>query len=278
MPPQRLSPQAIETYRRTGYHFPVDVLSADEARDYRRQLETFEARQGGPLTGELRHKSHLLFTWLNELIRDPRILDPVEDVLGRNLLCWSSSFFIKEPRDPGFVSWHQDSTYWGLSSPDVMTVWVAFTPADLVNGCMKFLPGSQQRQVTHRDTFDEHNLLTRGQEVEVEVNERDAVCVALQAGQASLHHVMLVHGSAPNRSNDRRIGYAIRYVPTHVRQIVGERDSATLVRGVDEYRNFDPEPRPAADCSPDALAAHAAITQRQVKVLYRGTDAEAYRN
>jgi non-heme Fe2+,alpha-ketoglutarate-dependent halogenase len=276
--PQRLPHQAVETYRRTGYHFPVDMLSAAEAHGYRQRLEAFEASQGGPLKGEMRHKAHLLFTWLNALIRDPRILDPVEDVLGPNLLCWSSSFFIKEPGDPGFVSWHQDSTYWGLSSPDVMTVWLAFTPANLVNGCMKFVAGSHNHQVAHRDTFDAHNLLTRGQEVEVTVDERDAVCVELQPGQASLHHVMLVHGSAPNQSSDRRIGYAIRYVPTDVRQIVGARDSATLVRGVDEYRHFDDEPRPDADCSAAARAAHAAITQRKAEVLYRGTDTETYRN
>jgi non-heme Fe2+,alpha-ketoglutarate-dependent halogenase len=276
--PQRLSSQAVETSRRTGYHFPVEVLSAAEAHDYRQRLEAFEASQGGPLVRELRHKSHLLFTWLDRLIRDPRILDPVEAVLGPDLLCWSSTFFIKEPSDPGFVSWHQDSTYWGLSSPDVMTVWLAFTPASLANGCMKFIPGSQHAQVGHRDTFDANNLLTRGQEVEVDVDERDAVCVELQAGQASLHHVMLVHGSAPNRSGDRRIGYAIRYVPTHVRQIVGARDSATLVRGVDDYRHFDHEAPPDADCSPAALAAHQAVTQRQLKVLYRGTDTETFRN
>lgn len=276
--PQRLSRNAVETYRTLGYHFPLDVLSAAEARDYRVRLEAFEMRQGGPLKGELRHRTHMLFTWLDGLIRDPRILDAVEDVLGPNLLCWNSSFFIKEADDPGFVSWHQDATYWGLSSPDVMTVWVAFTPASLVNGCMKFLPGSQTTQVTHRDTFDANNLLTRGQEVAVEVDEKDAVCVELEAGQASLHHVLLVHGSAPNRSGDRRIGYAIRYIPTHVRQIVGARDSATLVRGVDEYGHFDLEPPPRTDFAPEALARHAAITGRQVQVLYRGTDATAYRN
>jgi len=276
--PKRLSSQAIESYRRDGYHFPVDILSEAETRALRAQLEAFERRQGGPLTGELRHKSHLLFTWLDALIRDPRILDAVEDVLGPNLLCWSSSFFIKEPGDPGYVSWHQDSTYWGLSAPDVMTVWIAFTPANLINGCMKFIAGSHHAQVAHRDTFAAHNLLTRGQEIAVAVDEADAVCVELAPGQASVHHVMLFHGSAPNRSTDRRIGYAIRYIPTHVRQIVGARDSATLVRGVDSYGHFDAEPRPVADCSAEALAAHAAITQRQVKVLYRGTKVETYRN
>ena len=125
-----LSVQAQDTYRQDGYHFPIEAVSAEEARDLRARLEAFERRNGGPLKGELRHKPHLLFTWLNDLIRRPSILDAVEDVLGPNLLCWGTSFFIKEANDAGFVSWHQDSTYWGLGSTDVTTVWVAFTPAN----------------------------------------------------------------------------------------------------------------------------------------------------
>ena len=272
-----LSSEAVAKYKRDGYYFPIDILTPEEAAGYRRRLEDHEARSGGPLQGAMRHKSHLLFTWLDDLIRHPRILDAVEDVLGPDILCWSSSFFIKEPHDPGFVSWHQDSTYWGLSSPDVTTVWLAFTPADAVNGCMKFVPGTHKLQVAHRDTFNKDNLLTRGQEIAVEVDEDKAVLAELKPGQASLHHVLLFHGSAPNRSNDRRIGFAMRYVPTYVRQIAGERDSAMLVRGTDEYHNFDPEEPPDADLSPKALAQHAAITERQVQVLYRGTDKSEYR-
>ena len=272
-----LSTQAKDTYRRDGYCFPIQAVSPEEARDLRARLEAFERRNGGPLKGELRHKPHLLFTWLNELIRRPSILDAVEDVLGPNLLCWGTSFFIKEANDAGFVSWHQDSTYWGLSSPDVTTVWVAFTPANRENGCMKFIPGTHAVQVAHADTFHKDNLLTRGQEISVEVDESKAVYVELAPGQASLHHVLLFHGSAPNRSGDRRIGFAIRYIPTHVRQTAGERDSATLVRGVDEFHHFEQEPAPDADCSEAARAAHAAITRQQIKVLYRGTGRSQYR-
>ena len=275
--PSTLSAAEVAAYRDTGYHFPVDVLSAAEARAYRDRLEAFEARQGGPLQGSLRQKSHLLFPWLSDLIRDPRIVDPVADVLGPDLLCFSSSFFIKEASDPGFVSWHQDATYWGLDAPDVMTVWLAFTPANLVNGCMTFIPGSHHVQIAHRDTFAEHNLLTRGQELAVEVDESQAVPVELKAGQASLHHVLLHHGSAPNRSPDRRIGYAIRYIPTRLAMVDDQPGHATLVRGVDRYGHFTLEPRPDAEASPAALAVHGAVTGDQAKVLYRGTDRTTYR-
>ena len=268
-----LTPAQVEAFRRDGYHFPVRALSTDEALSYRRRLEQSEAMLGGPLRGALRSKPHLLFTWANELIRHPVILDAVEDIYGPNLLAWSSSFFIKEAHDPSYVSWHQDSTYWGLSHPDVVTAWIALSVSVVENGCMRVMPGTHLKdQLPHKDTFAANNLLTRGQEVQVEVDPAEAVDVVLQPGEFSLHHVRLVHGSDPNNADYRRIGYAIRYIPTYVKQTVGPRDSATLVRGVDTYHHFDMEPAPKADLDPEAVALHKRVTEESNQVLYRGTD------
>jgi ectoine hydroxylase-related dioxygenase (phytanoyl-CoA dioxygenase family) len=270
---KQLAPAQVDAFARSGYHFPLRALSADEALGYRRRLEQSEAALGGPMRGTLRSKPHLLFRWANELIRHPAVLDAVEDILGPNLLAWSSSFFIKDARDPSYVSWHQDSTYWGLSHPDVVTAWIALSVSIVENGCMRVIPGSHLKdQLPHQDTYAENNLLTRGQEVMVEVNEADAVDVELQPGEFSLHHVRLVHGSDPNNADYRRIGYAVRYIPTYVRQTEGPRDCATLVRGVDTYHYFDPEPVPRADLDPEAVEAHRRITEEANKILYRGTD------
>ncbi|HUC67158.1 MAG TPA: phytanoyl-CoA dioxygenase family protein [Stellaceae bacterium] len=274
--PKLLSPSEIEQYRDQGFIHPIRVMSKADAVALRARLERFERETGGPLKGSFRHKSHLLFTWLAELVRQPRILDAVEDLYGGDLLCWSSNFFIKERESPAFVSWHQDSTYWGLDRPDVVSAWVAFTPASEANGAMRVIPGSHKLdQIAHRDTFAKHNLLTRGQEIAVDVDEREAVTIALEPGEMSLHHVRLVHGSPPNLSEDRRIGFAIRYVPTAVRQIAG-RDSATLVRGMDRFGHFDPEPAPAADLDPAMLELHRRITERNAQILYRGTGVASF--
>lgn len=272
-----LSQQQLAAYHRDGYHFPVSVLSEMEVSRFRTKLETHEAKTGAPLQGNFRHKAHLLFTWVDELVHHPKIVDAVSDVLGPNLFCWTTNFFIKEPQSAGFVSWHQDAFYWGLSKDAVVTAWVALTPANLLNGCMKFLPGSQtQEHLEHIDTFHKDNLLSRGQEIAVKVDSDNTVDCILKPGEMSLHHVKLVHGSEPNRSNDRRIGLAIRYISTDVRQLK-VRDSATLVRGVDRDGNFDHEPRPKADLDEAALAAHADAVGRQVKALYSGTDTQAFR-
>ncbi len=266
-----LSEAAVRQYREQGYYAPVRVMSSADAAALRRSLEEYEAG-AGILAGPLRHKSHLLFTWLADLVRHPRILDAVEDVIGPNILCWGSSFFIQEPRNPGFVSWHQDSTYWGLDPADVITAWIAFSDSTAANGAMRVIPGTHTMdQVLHRDTFRPENLLSRGQEIEVDVDEKQAVMLELQAGEMSLHHVRLIHGSDPNPSDLRRIGYAIRYIPTTVRQVAGSHDSATLVRGVDEFHHFEPEQRPDADLSPAALAHHAAVTGAHAAILMRET-------
>lgn len=274
--PKILTQEQVDAYWRDGCIFPIRVMSAADARELRERLEAFESEQGGPLRGDLRHKSHLLFAWLGDLVRQARIVDAIEDLHGPNLLCWTTNFFIKEARNPAFVSWHQDSTYWGLDRPDVVTAWVAFTPANESNGAMNFIPGSHTTdQIPHRDTFAQNNLLTRGQEVAVEVDESQARTVVLQPGEMSLHHVRLVHGSPPNPSGDRRIGFAIRYIPTSVRQVAGE-DSATLVRGVDNEHNFEHEPRPTRDMDPAFVALHKQIAERNAQILYRGTQVKSY--
>jgi hypothetical protein len=271
-----LSPAQVAQFHEQGFLSPIRVMSAEAAGAIRERLEAYERESGGPLRGNLRHKSHLLFTFVSELVHDERIVDAIEDLYGHDLLCWNTNFFIKEAANPAFVSWHQDSTYWGLSSPDVVTAWVALSRSDEESGAMSVIPGTHKMdQIPHRDTFDDRNLLTRGQEVAVDVDPSTAVRLDLEPGEMSLHHVRIVHGSPPNRSRDRRIGLAIRYIPTSVRQLEGE-DSATLVRGADTYRSFEHEPVPGADMQPDMVALHTAIAERNARILYRGTKIKSY--
>lgn len=251
-------------------------MSREDALRARAALEDYERRTGAPLRGNLRHKAHLLFPFLSEIVRNSRLLDAIEDLYGPHLLCWTSNFFIKEARNPAFVSWHQDATYWGLSSTDVVSAWVALTPSSMANGAMGVIPGSHRAaQLPHRDTFDKNNLLTRGQEIAVEVDASRAVYLELEPGEVSLHHVLLVHGSPPNPSADRRIGFAIRYIPTSVRQDHGE-DSATLVRGVDSFGHFQHEPVPRGEMEPALVELHRRIAERSAQILYRGTQIKSY--
>jgi hypothetical protein len=268
--PKSLSAQQIEYFHQYGYVAPIRVMSTQQALELRKRLEDFEHSDSPLKKKALNVKSHLLFPWLNQLVRSDAVVNAIEDLYGENLLAWASSFFIKNGNDPAYVSWHQDSTYWGLSKPDVVTAWVALSESTRENGAMQVIPGTHLlEQIPHRDTFSEHNLLTRGQEVAVDVDESQAVSIELEPGEMSLHHVRIVHGSPPNASAKRRIGYAIRYIPTYVQQLEGD-DSATLVRGVDTFNTFEHEPVPAAELEPAFVALHQKIGERNLNILYKG--------
>ena len=268
---KRLTEEQIEKYSRDGFYFPLRAMPESEAAAYRKKLEDYEAAHEPIMKTAVRNKPHLVFTWINELIRDPGILDVVEDVLGPNILAWGTNFFIKEPHDDAFISWHQDSTYWGLSHPDVVTAWIALSDVTPENGAMRMLPGSHLLdQLPHVDTYAENNLLTRGQEVDIEINEEETIKVPLSPGQVSFHHGKLLHASAPNRSDERRIGFAINYIAPHMRQMVAEKDFAVLVRGKDRFGHFEHVPAPAADMDDEAVAWHRHILAAQNGALYEG--------
>ena len=200
-----------------------------------------------------------IFRWAYDLGTHPRVLDAVEDILGPDILLWTVSIFPKYPRDPGYISWHQDGTYWGLDSVRVTTAWIALTDSTVDNGCMRVVPGSHRRPILpHRDTYAADNRLSRGQEIEVEVDERDAVDVVLRAGQMSLHHVNIIHGSNPNPSDGSRIGFAPRFTTPETRQIDGEPLTAVLARGRDRFGHFRLQPGAPTLGFEEALAAQQA--------------------
>ncbi len=265
-----LSPRQIERYRREGFVCPVPVMPAAEAAGLRRQLETVEARQGGKLEAAQRSRAFLLFKWLDDLIRDPRVLDPVEQLIGPDILCWSTIFWIKDAGSKSFVSWHQDNTYWGLSSRNVVTAWFAISDASLEAGCMRVLPGSHLAEtLPHEDTYHEDNMLTRGQAIQG-IDESRAVAMPLRAGEMSLHNYCLAHGSGPNLTADRRIGVSMHFMPPATKQVVGSWDCAALVRGSDRHGNFEPTPVPEKDFDPPAVAFHDRAAKAMRDVLYAG--------
>jgi len=250
-----LSEAAVAGYRRDGYVCPVPAIGAERAAFYRDALERFE-RESGLVAGQvIRNKGHLKLRCLYDLIFDDTVLDAVESLIGPDILCWGSSLFVKEPQDPAFVAWHQDSYYWGLEPDDVVSAWIAFAPSTRANGAMKVIPGSQTWDALPHvpSAADSGNMLFTHEEVGVEVDENLAVELLLEAGEMSLHHVKIMHGSPPNSSRTRRYGYAIRYVAPHVRQR-GDMNAATLVRGSDRFGYFMPDPVPQGDMDPACVA------------------------
>jgi hypothetical protein len=264
-------------YERDGFFFPYDVTAEAEAAELLADLEAAEAQ----LAGDRIRLSHLrsypsqLLPSFAALVRHPRLIDAVSRIIGPDLLVWSCGFFIKEPGSKSYVSWHQDLNYWGLDGDREVTAWYALTPATIENGCMRFVPGSHKREdVPHVDLFAKDNLLTRGQEIAVEVDEASAVNVELRAGQVSFHHGHLFHASGPNLTNSRRLGVAIRYVAPSMKQISGDRLLVSHVAGKDEYGHFEIMPPPAGRLTEEDFERAHRNTEMKKAILYRGVKPE----
>lgn len=279
-----LSAGAAESYRRDGFLPPIRIFSPEEARKLRDHFEAFEAEHGKVFTesrakageafnGSYRFKSHLLMKWLADVVRHPEILNAVEDLIGPDLLCWTTHWFVKDANSPKFVSWHQDSNYWGLDTTELVSVWLALSPSTVESGCMRVLPGSHiEPPMEHFDTYAEDNMLTRGQEIRG-IDESKTVNLEVQPGEVVLFDYRLAHASRPNRSDDRRIGIGLRYIPPKTRQVRHPWDSATLVRGGDAYGHFELEPEPRCDFDPPAVELHRRADEAQRKVYYDGAAA-----
>jgi len=267
-------------YQRDGFVFPVDILDAEEAAALRADLEVGEAEVAGDRKklAALRGYPARLLPSFDRLIRHPNMLAAASAALGPDLMVWGSGLFIKEANTPHFVSWHQDLTYWGLDQADEVTVWLALSPSNAASGCMRFIPGShRQNIVPHADGFASDNLLTRGQEIAVDVDEADAVLAELKTGQASVHHGHLFHASGPNRTKDRRIGAAIRYIAPRMSARSGPDTEVTLVAGEDQFGHFKHASPPRGRLRAEDFADVAAEIARREPVLFAGADKQGHR-
>jgi non-haem Fe2+, alpha-ketoglutarate-dependent halogenase len=252
-----LTTSDLTSFQRNGYLCPLPCLSESEAAATLHALEAFERRHGG-FGKRLRFKAHLRLTALMAVARHPRILDAVEDIIGPNILLFTSTLWPKDGKDGRFVSWHQDSAYFGLDPHQEVTAWIAFTASNRGNGCVRVMPGSHLGvDYSHDETREPDNLLIRGQTIRG-LDEAKAANLELRPGEFSLHQERTVHGSLPNESTMRRVGYALFFIPTHVRSTLGRR-SALLVRGRDDHGLWDPDPVARFDDDPliDAFISKA---------------------
>ena len=260
---RKLTAAQIAQYERDGYVCPVDAFPTERARAWRERLESFERSEGHKMTRGHNFKPHLLFPWVDEIVHAPEILDAVEDLIGPDIRLFHLTVWPKDAGSGAYVSWHQDATYFALDPICHVTAWVALTDAPVEAGCMEVVPGSHRLgQLRHAEMQDPENLLSRGQELAVDIDRSRTAFMPVKAGQFSLHHTHLVHNSRPNRSNDRRIGLGISYIPTHARCTAPSRVTAMLVRGQDTYGHFDDERRPTEEAGAGERAFHAEAVAR----------------
>ena len=263
-----LTTEQLDHYRNKGYVSPVNALSSPEAKEIRDEIEKIEKGWPGALEGINRNYVHLISPIFNKVCLNKNILDAVESIIGKNILICGTTLFIKNPNEKGFVSFHQDAKYIGLEPHNWVTVWLAVTDANEHNGCMRMLPGSHKENLkTHEQKFDENNLLTRGQTIaNVPLDKTEPII--LKAGQASLHHPLIVHGSGLNQSNGRRIGFVIQsYIGTNVDQVIGKM-FVQKARGDDKYKFHEYSKIPIELMGKSEIASQSKANEELAKIFY----------
>jgi len=247
---------AVDSYERDGFLFPVEAFDAQEGAAWAREIAALPTPELAAHSAPWVQKAYLLLPSLDALMRDPRLTGPVASILGDDILVLSADLFIKPPHTHKRITWHQDVNYWGLEPMQVLTAWVAFTLATPENGCMHYSRGGHRARLRHIEHKTDDNMLTRGQEIAVEIDESTVVDVRLRPGQVSFHDGLTPHASGANDTDATRIGFAVRYAPTRVKQTSGPPITARLVRGSDSFGHFELEGGPYRALSDEALAAH----------------------
>ena len=264
-----LSSNQLKQYEDQGYISPIEVLSSSEALEARKEIELIEKKMPNEIDNAGRYNVHLISPKLDSIVHNSKILDAVESIIGKNILVCSTTLFIKNPNEQGFVSYHQDAKYIGLEPHNWVTAWVALTDSNENNGCMKMWPKSHLNIKDHNEKFNEGNLLTRGQTVE-NVPEDKVKFIELKAGQMSLHHPRIVHGSGINKSDDRRIGFVIQsYIGTNVKQTLGK-NSVQVARGEDKYHYHEVIHRTNALMSEESILLRKKENDHLQEIFYKG--------
>lgn len=258
-----LAPAQVGAFHDDGFLVGLDVFPPEQALLAAVDVLSLATtglpapNDGSDVVVPWHQKTHLLLPSLDALVTDPRLTDRVAAILGDDVLVLSADVFVKHPHTPGRITWHQDVNYWDLRPWDMFTAWIALTPAVEANGCMHYAPGGHRDRIQHVERPSADNMLSRGQELAVAVDEATTRAVELRPGQVSLHHALAPHASGPNTTDATRIGFAVRYAAAHVRQHSGTPISARLVRGHD-HGTFALEDPPDGRLSPAAIATHRA--------------------
>ncbi len=259
----------LNEYNNKGFVAPLDILTSNEALELRKEIEKIESKWPNELEGIGRNYPHMISPILDEVCHNNKILNAVESLIGKNILICGTTLFIKNPNQKGFVSFHQDAKYIGLEPYNWVTAWLAVTDSNEENGCMRMLSGSHKKNLQeHNQKFDEGNLLTRGQTIE-DIKIEQTTPIILKAGQMSLHHPTIVHGSGQNKTNDRRIGFVVQsYIGTNVEQILGKM-YVQQARGIDTFNFHIHTPRPKKLMDKELIKIRKKANEELSKIFYK---------
>jgi phytanoyl-CoA hydroxylase len=232
-------------YEREGYVIVRGAIDGELAGEARAHVQWLLAKHPGVRPEQLHAELSRNDPFWIRLVSDDRLVDIAEQFVGPNVALFATHYICKPPRDGQAVLWHQDGIYWALDPMEVVTLWLAVSDSTPENGCMRVVPGTHRTALTAVEERKEvANVLGSGLK-EGMVDESKAVDVVLRAGDVSIHHPNLIHGSEANTSDHWRMGLTIRYVPATTRILKPEIASPFLLRGkaVPGVNTYLPRPK-----------------------------------
>ena len=264
MPSYNDTTYILNSFNKKGYCFPIDLLSEENNFYYDKYIKSVKEIKKNSLKFEHKFKSHLIFKWINDLMRDEKIISLVKKILGEDILCWNSILFFKPKKTKYFVGWHEDRTYWKLKNDNIVTISIALSDSNPENGCLKILKKKIDniKYKIHKPKF---NMLARGQEAIIEENE-EFDYITLKSGQCAIFDQNIVHGSESNNSEKDRLLLAFRYItPDNTTEM--NHKSASLICGKDSFGFYQQEPIPKKDFQKDCLEFHQKLMSKQAAIF-----------
>ena len=257
--PRVLNKGQLKGYKQDGFVSPLDCISSEEAAKFLGIIEDYEKVHDEDVIVNIRVRAVLAFKWMIDLARHKKIAGALQDCIGPNVLLFLSGVWSKRPGTDTFVSWHQDGAYNPFDRNTGATAWIGLTNSTPEKGNIRCIPGSHSEVIPHKEIFDKDNILSRGQSVP-DVDISKAIDIPLLAGQFSIHHELLVHGSAPNTTNERRLGISFACVPTEAKPLSGPR-TGILIAGENHPGHWVLNKEPAFDLDPVGLAELKSVQE-----------------
>ena len=272
--PKVLSPAQVEAFEREGFVAPVRAISEERALYYRRKLEAFETRYPNDRI-KLDQKAHMICPWIDEMIREPGVLDATEDLIGADILCWGTSLRAKQPDGKTFAGWHQDTAYADVK-PIVVIVALALSPARTENGCIRGIPGSHRGPLLpHKEAFATNSLLSREQFIDAAFDQTRSCRFRARSRRNRVvqqrHHPLIECRISATTAASSSCWRWYRPMPISTNRV----SRRFWCAGSDSYGNFDVDPQPRTEMGTAELAAWQRAVEIQSSVLFRGAQRPA---
>ena len=204
-------------YDENGYVIVRGAIDADLARETAEHVHWLAERHPDIRPEKFGHGMLVSDPFMHRLVGDDRLVDIVEQFIGRDIAMWAAHYIAKPPHHGQKVLWHQDGTYWPLEPMEVTTIWLAASESTRENGCLRVIPGTQNNRLLSRGELvevpDGKNVLASGIHPS-QIDDSHVVDIELAPGDVSVHNPRIFHSSESNTSDKWRIGLTLRYIPT----------------------------------------------------------------